>query len=621
MTKDYTGQQLGNYSLMRLIGEGSYGRVYLGEHINLPSQAAIKVLKTDVVPLTDKDREMFLTEARTIAALEHPHIVRVRDYTFVDETPFFVMDYAPNGTLRERYTQGSIVPLAEVISYVEQIASALQYIHEQRLIHRDVKPGNMLLTATNNVLLGDFGLTIPSHRTETLITQQTGDVLGTTDYMAPEQGYGEPRPASDQYALGIVVYEWLCGTLPFKGNRNEIINGHERLPPPPLHEKNSSISPAIEHVILKALEKDYHRRFENVEAFSTALQLAYREEPPAEVHIPSSEKPMTDVHTEDISQASGTILSTYQSVSGAINAIDWSPDGTRIAAGSRNAVYVWNVANEQLVFEHYGHTRVNAVAWSPDGISLASAGSEGEVQVWNVVDQYKVSTNHGPLSSPAPRGGIWTAIYAFDPPPRRSVVVNAVAWSPDGQYVAAASSDTYAYIWNASHRNQTSSLKYEHHNGKVLSIAWSPDGKYIASGESEQKVHVWNASSMSEVFTYHNHSGPVSGVTWLPDSQHICSADESQNLILVWRATTGKLTSVYRGHSHWRKALACSPNGVLMVSVDADKTVHIWNVATGENTFIYRGHMHPVNAVVWSPDGTCVASADDNGTMQIWRAI
>ena len=408
MTKDYTGQQLGNYSLTRLIGEGSYGRVYLGEHINLHSQAAIKVLKTDVVPLTDKDREMFLTEARTIAALEHPHIVRVWDYTIVDETPFFVMDYAPNGTLRERYTQGSIVPLAEVISYVEQIASALQYIHDRGLVHRDVKPGNMLLTSKNTLLLGDFGLTIPSHRTETLITQQTGDVGGTLDYTAPEQGDGQPRTASDQYALGVVVYEWLCGTPPFKGNRNEIINGHERLLPPPLHEKNSSISPAIEHVILKALEKDYHQRFENVEVFSTALQQAYREEPPAEVHISSSEKPMIDFHTEDISQASGTILSTYQSVSGAINAIDWSPDGTRIAAGSRNAVYVWNVANGQLVFEHYGHTRVNAVAWSPDGASLVSAGSEGEVQVWNTIDQYKVSTNHGPLSSPnSNRGGVW----------------------------------------------------------------------------------------------------------------------------------------------------------------------------------------------------------------------
>ena len=132
---------------------------------------------------------------------------------------------------------------------------------------------------------------------------------------------------------------------------------------------------------------------------------------------------------------------------------------------------------------------------------------------------------------------------------------------------------------------------------------------------------MWSASSGSEVFTYHNHSGSVSGVTWLPDSQHICSADEGQNVILIWRATTGKLISVYRGHSHWRKALACSPSGALMVSADADKTVHVWNAANGENTFIYRGHMHPINAVAWSPDGTCVASADDNGTMQIWRAI
>ena len=185
MTKDYTGQQLGNYSLTCLLGEGTYGRVYLGEHVTLHTQAAIKVLKTDEVRLTEKDREMFLTEARTIAQLEHPHIVRVWDCAIADETPFFVMDFAPNGSLRERHPRGTILPLADVVSYVEQIASALQCIHDRGLVHRDVKPGNMLLTSTNAILLGDFGLTIPSHRTETLITQQTGDVGGTLEYTAP----------------------------------------------------------------------------------------------------------------------------------------------------------------------------------------------------------------------------------------------------------------------------------------------------------------------------------------------------------------------------------------------------------------------------------------------------
>ena len=147
-------QQFGNYRLVRHLGRGAFSDVYLGIHVHLKTPAAIKLLHTE---LTSSDVEKFRNEARTIARLEHPHIVRVLDFGIEDHTPFFVMIYAPNGTLRQRHPKGSILSLATVVSYVTQIADALQYAHHQKLIHRDIKPENMLMGRHNEVLLSDFG--------------------------------------------------------------------------------------------------------------------------------------------------------------------------------------------------------------------------------------------------------------------------------------------------------------------------------------------------------------------------------------------------------------------------------------------------------------------------------
>src|SRR5438128_4030243 len=123
---DRVGQQLGNYRLIRLLGEGGFAEVYLGEHIHLGTQAAIKVLHTQ---LTSDDVDTFRTEARTIARLIHPHIVRVLEFGIEGKTPFLVMDFAPNGTLRQKHPKGTILPLPTIVPYVKQVADALQYAH------------------------------------------------------------------------------------------------------------------------------------------------------------------------------------------------------------------------------------------------------------------------------------------------------------------------------------------------------------------------------------------------------------------------------------------------------------------------------------------------------------
>src|SRR5437899_4487702 len=139
---DLIGQELGNYRLISLLGQRGFADVYLAEHLHLDTYAAIKIIHAR---LTRGTLERFRAEARTIARLEHPHIVRVLDFGVEENMPFLVMSYAPGGTLRTRHPIGTRLSLTDVLSYVKPIASALQYAHDERVIHRDIKPENMLL--------------------------------------------------------------------------------------------------------------------------------------------------------------------------------------------------------------------------------------------------------------------------------------------------------------------------------------------------------------------------------------------------------------------------------------------------------------------------------------------
>jgi serine/threonine protein kinase len=266
-------QQLGNYCLLHLLGRGGFAEVYLAEHRYLKRRAALKVLHAS---LRDEEVSKFLSEAQTLARLDHPNIMRVHDFAVEQGIPFLAMDHAPGGTLRDQHPHGSCPSLATIVAYVKQIAAALQYAHTHHVIHRDVKPENMLLGPSQQVMLSDFGLALFSPSPEQLSTQV---MAGTIPYMAPEQIRGRPTFASDQYALGIVVYEWLCGARPFEGAPWQIAYQQVSTPPPPLRQHNPSLPQAVEDVVLKALAKDPQERHANVELFALALEQAISDLP------------------------------------------------------------------------------------------------------------------------------------------------------------------------------------------------------------------------------------------------------------------------------------------------------------------------------------------------------
>lgn len=266
---DRLGTQVGNYRLSQLLGRGGFAEVYLGVHVHLGTQAAVKLLHTSLA--SAGEIEKFREEARLIAMLQHPHILRVLEFGIDAGQPYLVLEHAPGGSLRERHPAGTQVPLATVVSYVQQIAQALQFAHDQKLIHRDIKPQNLLLGRSGEILLSDFGISVVAESTS---RQQAQGFAGTVAYSAPEQLQEHPRPASDQYALGAVVYEWLTGTVPFTGAFQEIIAKQLFVAPPPLREHLKSLPAAVEEVVLTALAKDPKERFASVSAFAKALEQA-----------------------------------------------------------------------------------------------------------------------------------------------------------------------------------------------------------------------------------------------------------------------------------------------------------------------------------------------------------
>ncbi len=615
---DRVGQQLGNYRLTRLLGRGGFAEVYLAEHLRLGTQAAIKVLLAHLA--SEEDAESFQKEARTIARLVHPHIVRVLDFDVQEGTPFLVMDYAPNGTLRQRHPRGVPLAPADMLPYVKQIASALQYAHDEKLIHRDIKPENMLLGRSNDILLSDFGIALMAQSSR---QQSTQEVVGTVAYMAPEQIQGKPRPASDQYALGIVIYEWLTGDRPFHGSFTEVCTQHLFAPPPPLREKLPNLAQAVEEVVMTALSKDYKQRFASMQAFATAFEQACQmgsllSAPtqvmrpaapplPPTIVVPPARTPATEPNISAprqtrpgaLAQPAGTLLCAFRGHTKSVRSLAWSPDGSRIASGGfDNTVQLWNTATGSTIFSYDGHTHpVEAVAWSPDGRYIASAGHDKQVQVWDA------ATGNSILS------------YQ-----RHTKTIYALALSPDSTRIVSASRDGTVQVWRVMSGHHL--FTYNGHNDSVFAVAWSPDGKYIASASPDKTVQVWDAET-GETTLSCEHEGQVFAVTWSPDGSRIASGGDD-GTVQVWdvwdAAESGDSLLSYEGHTGGVWAVAWSPDGRYIASAGEDQTAQVWDAATGKRRFTYRGHTNIISALAWSPDGSRIASASDDHTVQVWQA-
>jgi eukaryotic-like serine/threonine-protein kinase len=659
---DRIGQHLGNYRLAQLLGQGGFADVYLGEHLYLNTKAAIKVLQKR---LSNEDMADFQNEARTIASLVHPHIVRVLDFGVDNATPYLVMDYAPNGTLRQFFPKAVPLPPQRILPYVKQVASALLYAHERKIVHRDIKPENMLLGSNNAALLSDFGIATASQSSR---FEGREPVVGTASYMAPEQIQGKPVTASDQYALGIVVYEWLTGDRPFRGTFTEVASQHILVAPPPLRQKVPAISPEIEQVVMIALAKEPRQRFANVEAFANAFEQAIRAPSSAFAFYPDSveqieptvlarpanpptvvasanvvtppphhaanygETPAPPLYTPPIRQVD-------QGISRRTFILGMTGIGALVVAGG--AFVLWKTSHQGSgtgpIIQNTPTTAATTQATSqptpvptqaptqpaptsPSGIALGTTrfiyrGHQGQVN----------ADTWSPDGSRVATGGQDTTVQVWDALTGGNVVVYrghtkwiwAVDWQPHGQLVASGSSDATVQIWNA--QSATPNLTYTGHSSDIFTVAWSPDGTRIASAGNDNTVQVWNAGTRQLIKTYTGHTAAIHQVAWSPDGRRIVSAGEDKTA-RVWDANTGQTYVTYTLHTDRVLTVAWSHTGTSIASGSWDATAHVWNASTGSELAIYNGHSQRVWSVAWSPDDTKIVSGSHDGTAHIWSS-
>jgi WD40 repeat protein len=354
--------------------------------------------------------------------------------------------------------------------------------------------------------------------------------------------------------------------------------------------------------------------------------------PRASVVLPRS------AHAPGLSAAyARSVLPTYKGHTGRVNALAWSPDGTRIVSGSADkAVRVWDVATGKTLWTYRASLkRVLAVAWSPDGGRIAVGGGSLLSSWWrNAALVLDAGTGKTVLKYSAHTG--W---------------VRAVAWSPDGTSVASVGgmlsrSGDIVEVWNAA--SGSTIATYTRHGNKIDALAWSPDGTRIASGGSDATVQVWDAATAQPLLTCRVYGWvarfrtwlQVRAIAWSPDGTRIASA--GGQTVQVWEADAQKPAGtrswvhfgiravriwendqpllVYHGHRQKVLAVAWSPDALHLASGSDDGTVHVWDASTGKLIFSYGGHTGPVSAVAWSPDGRWIASGGADATVQVWDA-
>lgn len=271
MNDELLGHQLGSYELVKKLGQGAFGSVYLGKHFLLEHKppVAIKVLNNSLTSQDEINR--FFQEAVLLDELTHPYILPVLDANLYEGYPFFVAEYAPGGSLRDRMDQlnGAPMETKEIVHIISQVGQGLQHAHDLNVVHRDMKPANILFNAQDAALLADFGIAVHTQKTSRV------DEIGTPTYMSPEQFKGKISKRSDQYALACIVYEMLTGQALFTADDPYTI-GYKHIYEQPVkpHTLNPSIAQAIEDIILKALSKNREDRYPKVTDFLTALQSA-----------------------------------------------------------------------------------------------------------------------------------------------------------------------------------------------------------------------------------------------------------------------------------------------------------------------------------------------------------
>lgn len=587
------------YRAIRIIGQGGFGRTLLAEDEQKPSKprCVIKQSYSENLLNAQKAKELFEREAIRLEKLsKHPQIPELYAYIEQNEQQYIVQEFIDGLTLEEELAQTGTFSEEGIREILRELLPVLQFIHQGEVIHRDIKPTNIIRRRWNNQLvLVDFGA---AKQLTATVLAKTGTLIGTAEYIAPEQTRGKAVFASDIYSLGVTCLYLLTGISPFDlyDISDETWIWRQYLVNNPASEELGRI---LDKMVCNSLKSRYQAAGEVMRDFGTGSITASS----------SIIRTISDISTSSLTTVSENYFSlstTLSGCKGSVFSIALSPNGQQIAsasgsifswlAGKDNSVRIWNLNSgivEAVLEGHAGH--VLGVAFSPDGRLLASCSNDKTIQLFQVDTGAKIRTIVG-----------------------HAAQISSIAFSPDGQTLASCSNDNTVKLWEVATGQLIRSR--EGNNDWLYSVVFSPDGQKLASGGYSSNIQVWDAiqGGLMQDITKAHSSHQIRSLAFSPDGNILASSSADKS-VKLWDVHTGHNFRTLMGHTESVFSVAFSPDGQMLASGSQDYKIKLWEVNTGKLIQTLEGHTSWVRCVVFSADGKVLISGGDDAKIRIWQ--
>lgn len=583
------------YSLLEEIARGGMGIVYRARQQPINRFVALKVMVGGQFAAPDFV-ERFRIEADAAASLDHPNIVPIYEAGEYEGQPFFSMKLIEGQSLAHRLASlESPMPKPEAADLLAKLARAVHFAHQRGILHRDIKPGNVLLDALGEPYLTDFGLAKLVENDRTLT--RTIAMLGTPSYMSPEQARGEAKElttAVDVYGLGAILYELLTGQPPFAGGTTmetvrQVLEREPRLP----SLLNPNVDRDLDTICLKCLEKDPSRRYGSAEALATDLD-RWR------CHEPILARPSTPL------ERTAKWIRRNRGAFAALSVI-----ALLLAAGT--SVSTWLALKESKAWKEEFKQRIVAQNAQAQAIVMQKKAEAATMQADANLRQAEWLVYAGKLRLAQTdlefaNGGLAERYLT-------ECQENLRGWE-------------YRYLSERMKAHQT----LLGHTGRVMGVAFSPDGRHIATASEDGTAKVWVAATGREIVTLRGHKGLIQSVAFSPDSQRIATSggewglDKIPGEAMVWDATTGRLLLDLKGHNYSVWNVAFSADGQHLVTGAGDLEfkageVKMWDTVTGREIFTLTDFPEGLCNVAISPNGQRLITVSARGTSKVWDAV
>lgn len=591
------------YRSLKLIGRGCFGRTFLAVDEYKPSKPRCVIKQffpqAQGTDNAEKAERLFEQEAIRLEELgTHPQIPDLLAHLTQDKRQYLVQEFIDGQNLAEELEADGCFDEDQIIRLLQDLLPVLQFIHENNVIHRDIKPQNIIRRHSDKKLfLVDFGAA--KFATGTALAR-TGTVIGTAGYVAPEQAYGKATFASDLYSLGVTCIYLFTQIDPF-----ELYSVSEGTWVWQDYLSNP-VSQELGRILDKMLEGATRRRYSTavdvikdlnlpLGTSATAIRPSTASSSPPDLSIPPITKSLLTPQTQNWTCVQ--TLTGHKEWFAGVTSIAFSPDAQLLVSGSEDrTIRIWKLSTGHEIHILTEHSNwINSVAISPDGQFLASCSEDKTIKIWELKTGLELRTLSG-----------------------YSEKIRTVTFSPDGQMLASGIDDKTIKLLNPNTGEEIRTMSGTNY---FEAVRFSPDGKTLISGDWDSKVTLWNPDTGEVIRKLIGHSHTIRAVSFSPDGQFFASGS-CDKTIRVWRLATGELVHLLKGHSGWFasvNSVAFSPDGQTLASGSDDETIKLWNLDTGQEITTLTGHTRGVSSVAFSPDGQTLASGSWDKTVKIWR--